>query len=169
MYLIFYAILSQRYYTIFHLVRIGIPQHEVVLIYCAIIRSVLEYACAVWLAGLTTAQSEDLELLQKRSMRINYPELLCNDALLTSGLDKLSDRLKKYFAACIKKFSNLFMYCITCYYLGLHTVLKLETSIYITYLQLKLNVTRLLLYLPPGSLECGPELCPSGSNLGHIS
>jgi hypothetical protein len=84
--------ISKRYYIIFQLARIGIPQHEIVLIYCTIIRSVLEYACPVWHAGLTSAQAEDLERVQKRCLRIIYPELSYSDALLISGLDRLSDR-----------------------------------------------------------------------------
>jgi hypothetical protein len=62
--------ISKRYYIIYQLARIGIPQYDIIEIYCAVIRSVLEYACAVWHAGLTTAQSEDLERVQKRSLRI---------------------------------------------------------------------------------------------------
>jgi hypothetical protein len=46
--------MSKRYYLNFELSRIGIHHHEIILIDCAIIRSVLEYACAVWHSGLTT-------------------------------------------------------------------------------------------------------------------
>ena len=60
--------------------------------YCAIIRSVLEYACAVWHSGLTSAQSNDIERVQKRCLRIIFPELSYSDALFVAGLDRLSVR-----------------------------------------------------------------------------
>ncbi len=84
--------ISKRYYIIFQLAKIGIVHHEIVMIYCAIIRSVLEYACAVWHSGLTITQSDDIERVQKRCMRIIYPELSYNDALFVAGLDKLCVR-----------------------------------------------------------------------------
>ena len=84
--------ISKRYYIIFQLAKIGIAHHEIVMIYCAIIRSVLEYACAVWHSGLSIAQSNDIERVQKRCMRIIYPDLSYNDALFVAGLDKLCVR-----------------------------------------------------------------------------
>ena len=83
---------SKRYYLIFQLVRVGVAQHDIIRIYCAIIRSVLEYACAVWHSGLTTAQSNDIERVQKRCLRIIFPELSYSDALFVAGLDRLSVR-----------------------------------------------------------------------------
>ena len=35
-----------------------------------VIRSVVEYGCVVWYHNLTTAQSDQLEALQKRALRI---------------------------------------------------------------------------------------------------
>jgi hypothetical protein len=87
--------ISKRYYLIFELSRIGIPHHEIILIYCAIIRSVLEYACAVWHSGLTTAQSLDIERVQKRCLRIIFPDLSYSDALLISGLERLTARRER--------------------------------------------------------------------------
>ena len=84
--------ISKRYHLIFELARIRIPCHEIIQIYCAIIRSVLEYACAVWHSGLTAAQSQDIERVQMRCLRIIFPELKYDDALLKSGLDRLSVR-----------------------------------------------------------------------------
>jgi hypothetical protein len=72
--------ISKRYYLIFELPPIGIPHHEIVLIYSANIRSVLEYACAVWHSGLITARSLDIERVQKRFLRIIFPDLSYSDA-----------------------------------------------------------------------------------------
>lgn len=87
--------ISKRYYIIFQLARIGIPHHEIILIYCSIIRSVLEYTCAVWHSGLTTTLTDDVERVQKRCLRIIYPNISYEDALAVSGLERLSVRREK--------------------------------------------------------------------------
>ncbi len=84
--------ISKRYYLIFQLARLGVAQHDIVSIYCAIIRSILEYACAVWHSGLTITQSTDIERVQKRCLRIIYPDLSYRDALFISGLERLCVR-----------------------------------------------------------------------------
>jgi hypothetical protein len=71
---------------VFELSRIGIPHHEIILIYCAIIRSVLEYACAVWHSGLTTAQSLDIERVQLSVVCVFFP-LICLILMHYSYLD----------------------------------------------------------------------------------
>jgi hypothetical protein len=82
--------ISKRCYISFQLARIWITQSEIFLIYCAVICSVLEYACAVWHSGLTAAQSDSIKRVQKRCMRIIYPDLSYSDALFVSGLERLS-------------------------------------------------------------------------------
>jgi hypothetical protein len=57
---------AKRYFIIFQLARIGINPSDIISIYSAIIRSVLEYACPVWHCGLTANQSDDLERVQRR-------------------------------------------------------------------------------------------------------
>jgi hypothetical protein len=84
--------ISKQYYLIFELSQIGIPHHEIISICCAIIRSVLEYVCAVWHSGLTTAQSLNIERVQKRCLHIIFPDLSYSDALLISGLERLTVR-----------------------------------------------------------------------------
>jgi len=83
---------SKRYYLIFQLARLGVAPLDIISIYCAIIRSILEYACAVWHSGLTTTQSNDIERVQRRCLRIIYPDLSYHDALSISGLDRLCVR-----------------------------------------------------------------------------
>ena len=41
--------------------------------YLTVIRPVLEYGCATWHRGLTVAQSQKLESMQKRALRIIHP------------------------------------------------------------------------------------------------
>ena len=43
--------------------------------YTSVIRTVLEYACPVWHSSLTTGQSDMLESLQKRALRIIYSDM----------------------------------------------------------------------------------------------
>lgn len=85
---------AKRCYIILQLARIGINPCNVILIYCAIIPSVLEYACTVYgnVCGLTANYSDDLQRVQGRSSRIVYPDLSYNDALFVSGLERLSLR-----------------------------------------------------------------------------
>jgi len=61
-------------------------------VYISNMRSVLEYACPVWHPGLTKTQSNEIERVQKRCLRIIYPKLTYIEALLTSGLNPLQAR-----------------------------------------------------------------------------
>ena len=56
------------------------------------IRPVLEYASPTWHAGLTVEQSEAIEHIQKRALRISYPDLEYDDACLRAGIPLLSER-----------------------------------------------------------------------------
>jgi hypothetical protein len=86
---------AKRYFIIFQLARIGINPSDIISIYSAIIRSVLKYACPVWHCGLIANQSDDLERVQKRVLRIIYPNLSYHDALFVSGLERLSVRRER--------------------------------------------------------------------------
>jgi len=83
---------SKRYFVIYNLNRARISPEDIVTVYCSLIRSILEYACPVWHSGLTTAQNNDIERVQKRCLRIVYPELSYRDALFVSGLEELATR-----------------------------------------------------------------------------
>jgi hypothetical protein len=67
-----------------------VSPHEIILIYCSVIHSILEYACAMWHSGLTTTLSNDAETARKRCTHIICHDLSCNDALSASGLVRLS-------------------------------------------------------------------------------
>ena len=85
---------SKRYYFIYQLARTGIPQRDIVIVYISIIRSVLEYACAVWHCGLTGTQSDDIERVQRRCLKIIYPDLTYSEALGKANIDRLNVRRK---------------------------------------------------------------------------
>jgi len=65
---------------------------DIVYIYCSVIRSVLEYACPVWHPVLTSKLSKDIERVQKRCLRIIFPQLSYSEALDKSGLNRLDTR-----------------------------------------------------------------------------
>ena len=61
-----------RLYALRTLKKAGVQPSDLVGIYHALIRSVLEYAAPVW-SGLPVYLSEVLEAVQRRAMRIIYP------------------------------------------------------------------------------------------------
>ena len=60
--------------------------------FCTCIRPITEYAFPVYLDGLPSYLSEDLEVVQKRGIRIIHPELSYEQALAKSDLWLLSTR-----------------------------------------------------------------------------
>jgi len=68
-------------------------QRDILCVYCSVIRSVLEYACALSHPGLAKKLSQDNnEHVQKRCLQLLYPALLYNQALNKSGLECLDFR-----------------------------------------------------------------------------
>ena len=67
---------NSRLYYLKRLKRAGLSTDELLSFYCTIIRPVLEYACVVWHHGLTRAQSDHLEALQKRALRIIFGKIV---------------------------------------------------------------------------------------------
>jgi len=57
------ANVAPRLYYLKQLRRAGLPSGDLLYLYLTVIRSVLEYGCAVWHHGLTVAQSHKLESL----------------------------------------------------------------------------------------------------------
>ena len=75
--------------------RSGVSPGELVLFYVTGIRPVLEYASPVFHSSLPNYISEDLEWIQRRALRIIYPDLSYSVALETAGLPKLYERKEK--------------------------------------------------------------------------
>jgi len=68
-----------------------------------VVRPVLEYACPVWHPGLTVANSELLESVQKRAIRIIYPDANYWTSLIVAGIDTLDERRKALTAKFLKR------------------------------------------------------------------
>ena len=60
--------------------------------YTSVIRSVLEYGAHVWHGGLTGEQCQDIERIQRRALRIIYPEMTYDEALFWCGIKTLGSR-----------------------------------------------------------------------------
>ena len=78
-----------------YLVRAGISDKDIIIVYTSIIRSILEYACPVWHPGLTAKQTKDIERVQKRCLKLIFPTLSYSEALLLSGLEELGIRRER--------------------------------------------------------------------------
>ena len=70
------AKINKRLYFLRKLKRAAMTNGDLVAYYCTVIRPVAEYACAVWHTSLTEAQSEQLEHLQHRAIKIIFGDKL---------------------------------------------------------------------------------------------
>ena len=61
---------SSRLYFLKQLKRAGVSSDDLLYFYTVVIRPVFEYACVVWHHNLTASQSDNLDSLQKRALRI---------------------------------------------------------------------------------------------------
>ena len=83
---------SARLYFLRVLRKAGVDPGDLVRIYLALIRSVMEYACQCWHTGLTVHQSEQMEGVQRAALRVAYADLSYELALTRTGLDALHER-----------------------------------------------------------------------------
>ena len=82
---------NRRLYALRTLKKCGVPTSDLITVYCSLIRSVIEYASAVF-ANLPKYLSDALEGIQKRALRIILPNLHYDEALILSALPSLEDR-----------------------------------------------------------------------------
>ena len=87
-----YSKAAKRLFLLLQLRRAGLRKHDLCKYYTTCIRSVLEYACQVFHGGLTKEQSDLLESIQRRALRIIDPELSYDNALNIFGLQTLKER-----------------------------------------------------------------------------
>ena len=66
---------TPRLYYLRQLRRGGLSQCDLLAYYRTFIRPILEYACPVWHAGLTKGESDILEKIQKRALKIIYSDI----------------------------------------------------------------------------------------------
>jgi len=83
---------ASRIYFLKQLKRTGAQISDLMHFYTAIVRPVLEYASPVWHSSLTVAQTEMLESLQKRALRIIYDDGNYELLLILAHIDSLETR-----------------------------------------------------------------------------
>ena len=72
---------SRRIYLLKQLMHAGIDNKSLIQLYCACIRSVLEYAYQALHSSLPAYLSYQIERVQKRVLRILFPEISYSKAL----------------------------------------------------------------------------------------
>jgi hypothetical protein len=97
---------SGRIYCISQLTRAGVNLKDIMIVYTSVIRSVLEYCCQVWHPGLTGRQSDDIERIQKRCLKILLPHLFYTDALSLCRLERLDARRERLTRELFEEFKN---------------------------------------------------------------
>ncbi len=63
-----------KIYAVIMLTKAGLSKQDILDVYCAKIRPIMEYACQVWHPGLTKEQSDSLETIQKRVLKTVYKD-----------------------------------------------------------------------------------------------
>ena len=85
----------------------GVHATQLLTVYMALVRSVLEYGAPVWHTLIPTFLSDEVEKVQKRAFRIIYPQNHYSEALVLSGFPLLSDSRSFLCRATLKKISQL--------------------------------------------------------------
>ena len=93
-----------RLYAIRQLKKCGVPQGDLVSIYCSLVRSILEYASLVF-ANLPKYLSQDLERIQRRALAIIFPLVPYVNALTRAGIPTLRERRTTACTKFIQKVS----------------------------------------------------------------
>ena len=86
--------------------RAGLPVDRLAHWYITVIRPVLEYCAVVWHHGLSKYQTESIEAIQRRALRIVHPITASMPywaAIHHAGLSSLSDRRDKFVKISLRK------------------------------------------------------------------
>ena len=73
------------------LFRVGLGTNDLVLVYCSIVRSIVEYASPVW-AAIPLYLDELIESVQWKALKIIFGWVDYTEDLVLAGLESLSDR-----------------------------------------------------------------------------
>ena len=101
---------NSRMRILHKLVDFGIPQEDLMNIYVLYIRSILEQSCQVWHSSLSLDNFQDLERVQKNSLKIILQEdyISYSNALEITGISTLFERRTrlclKFAKSCLKSF-----------------------------------------------------------------
>ena len=85
---------ATRLYFLKQLRRAKVPPKDMLLFYITCIRLVLEYVCPVFHHSLPQYLSNEMEMFQKRALRIMQPDLSYAEALVALDITSLYERRK---------------------------------------------------------------------------
>ncbi len=105
---------SERLYALRLLKRNGVQSSNLRRVFCSFIRPVLEYACPVWHSSLPNSLSDQIEHIQKRTLKIILPYQSYHDSLNTL---KLLHLLKEE-SRCACVFTRKFIVTLQANYLS---------------------------------------------------
>ena len=95
---------SKRLYFLRVLKRSRVGVSSLIQVFFTCIRPILEYACQVWNYGAPDYLKEEVERIQKRALRIIYPDLSYREVVKLNGIQSLSQR-RNYI--CMSYFKKL--------------------------------------------------------------
>ena len=95
---------NKRLYFIILLKRAKVSPKDIANFYCTVIRPILEYCAPVFHYSIPSFLCEDLEMVQKRALKIIPPTKSYNDILEYFNLQTLSQRRDEM---CTKLFTNI--------------------------------------------------------------
>ena len=95
---------SKRLHIIRVLRRGGVSAADLLVIYVALVRSVLEYCCVVWHNALTAYLSSEIERVQMRTLRIIYPRSSYQEAFQRAIIARFEDRRNEL---CMRAFDKI--------------------------------------------------------------
>ena len=84
--------------------RGGVSAADLLVIYVALVRSVLEYCCVVWHNALPAHLSSEIERVQMRALRIIYPRSSYQEAFQRAKIARLEDRRNEL---CMRAFDKI--------------------------------------------------------------
>ena len=96
---------NRRLCAIRQLKKCGVPQGDLVSIYCSLVRSILEYASVVF-GNLRKYLSQDLERIQRRALAIIFPLVHYVNALTRAGIPTLQERRTTACTKFVQKVSS---------------------------------------------------------------
>ena len=100
---------TKRLFVLRTLKRVGLGTNDLVLVYCSIVRSIVEYASPVW-AAIPLNLDELIESVQRKALKIIFGRVDYTEALVLAGLESLSDKSVgacKRFMATAREMSPL--------------------------------------------------------------
>ena len=82
---------TKRLFVLWTLKSVGLGTNDLVLVYCSIAGSIVEYASPVW-AAIPSYLDELIESVQRKALEIIFGRVDYTEALVLAGLESLSDR-----------------------------------------------------------------------------